>query len=123
MKQTKNNRDILSFLQKLEETETPIIVEGKNDRAALEQLGLHQIITLDKKPIFKIIEHLLTANIREIAILTDLDSEGKKLYRKLNHECSQRGIRVNNQLRHFLLKETTLGQIEGLATFMKHQQL
>lgn len=114
--------EILLLLQDLQENDTPILVEGKNDRAALEQLGLYNVIMLDKKPLFKVIEQLLSEEIKEIAILTDLDSEGRKLYRKLNHECSQRGIKVNNKLRHFLLRETTLGQIEGLATFLRRQE-
>ncbi len=106
-----------SLLNKIIEGNIPVVVEGKNDRAALQELGLSLVLVLYKKPFYKLIESL--HQFKEIVILTDLDKEGKKLYAKINDECSQRGIRVNNHLRKFLFKETALRQIEGLPNYLR----
>ena len=112
------HQELLSLLDGLQETF--ILVEGPSDKAALQELGLYSVVAIDKRPHYKVVESLLQADIKEIVILTDLDTEGRKLYRKFNHECSQRGIKVNNKLRHFLLRETSLGQVEGLAKFIRN---
>lgn len=93
-----------------------VIVEGKNDRKALIELGIVDIISLDKRPIFVVVEEIISHN-REVVILTDLDKEGKKLYGKLNSALQQFGVRVNNKFRDYLFKETKLRQIEGLGRY------
>ncbi len=49
-------------------------------------------------------------------ILTDLDSEGKKLYGKLKKQLSNFGIKIDNELRDLLFK-TKLRQIEGMKNY------
>lgn len=93
----------------------PIIVEGPNDRKALENLGFTNICECDG-PLFKIVEEM--QDEKEIAILTDLDSAGKKLYHYFHHEFSQRGVKINNRLRIALFK-TPVRQIEGLVNFLE----
>jgi|TARA_B100001971_G_C17774141_1_gene326429 5S rRNA maturation endonuclease (ribonuclease M5) len=51
---------------------------------------------------------------KEVAILTDLDKEGRKLYGKLNSGLQRFGVRVNNKFRDFLFRNTKVRQIEGL---------
>ena len=51
------------------------------------------------------------------------DKEGKKIYSKLNHELNQRGVYINNKLRHFLFKKTKLRQIEGLHSYLESLDL
>ncbi len=119
---TQLHQQLLTLLKELQEEDTFILVEGKNDRAALESLGIYNVIMINRRPLFKVVESLLQEEVKEIVILTDFDHEGRKLYRRLNHECSQRGIKVNNKLRHFLMRKTSLGQVEGLPSFLGHQK-
>ncbi len=97
-----NNREVLT------------IVEGKNDKRALERYGFRKVRTLNKA-LYKVVEEI---DEREVLILTDLDSHGRKLYHYFFHECARRGIRVNNRLRQ-LLHFSELRQIEGLPRYLE----
>lgn len=110
------NEELMEQIEKLKKSDCLIIVEGKKDMFALNQFGIKNIITLNKKPLFKIIEEIVEKNT-EVIILTDLDKEGKQLYGKLNSGLQKFGVKVNNKFREFLLKETKLRQIEGLVTY------
>ncbi|MBI2175958.1 hypothetical protein HYU40_01235 [Candidatus Woesearchaeota archaeon] len=100
-------------------SETAVIVEGKKDKSALENLGVGSscIIVLNKKPLFAVAEQL-AANYKSAVILTDLDAEGKKLYGKMNTLLQQLGVKIDNRLRNFLFKSTRLRQIEGIGRLL-----
>jgi len=91
-----------------------VIVEGKKDRAALEELGFSNIITLNK-PLYEIVEKI---NAKRVLVLTDLDKEGKQLYAKLKKDLNKLSIVVDDRLRNLLFK-TELRQIEGLTGYLK----
>lgn len=114
----KYSKELNEFIEKLKESNKLIIVEGKKDRKALEQLGIKKIITLNKEPLFKIAENISKEH-KDIIILTDLDKEGKQLYDKLNSSLQRLGLRVDNSFRNFLLKKTKLRQIEGITSYLK----
>jgi 5S rRNA maturation endonuclease (ribonuclease M5) len=105
-------------LQSISKENIPVIVEGINDESSLRKLGINKIIRVKSFPIFKIVEHLVDNEEKRVVILTDLDKEGKSLYRKLLHDLSQHGVSVDNRFRHFLFKETELRQIEGILSYM-----
>ena len=90
-----------------------IIVEGKKDRNALNNIGIRNIIELNKKPLYQIVEEISSDN-DECIILTDLDKKGKELYGRLNSDLQRRGVKINNKLRDFLFKNTKIRQIEGI---------
>ena len=94
-----------------------IIVEGKKDIASLNNLGIKNIISLENKPLFKIIESI---NEKEVIILTDLDKEGKKLFNKLRYNLQKNRIKINIKLRNLLFKNK-LSHIEGPDTYLKQQ--
>jgi len=98
-----------------------VVVEGKNDRKALESLGVSGIIELSKKPIYAIIEDVVESGKR-CAILTDLDKKGKELYGKINSGLQRFGVRVDNSFREFLFRETKVRQIEGLYRYTPAQK-
>ena len=49
--------EIFTCLQEIQEQNIPIIVEGRNDKKALQELGLNNIFTLNM-PLFKIVERI-----------------------------------------------------------------
>ncbi|MDD4878326.1 MAG: toprim domain-containing protein [Candidatus Nanoarchaeia archaeon] len=105
-------------IERLKEENIPVIVEGSNDRKALEELGLSNIIILKGKPLYKLVESI---DVKEVAVLTDLDEEGKKMYHELRQEFSTRGVMINDKLRVLLFK-TQLRQIEGLANYLERNK-
>ena len=44
---------INGWLQELADSGKLIVVEGKKDRAALQRLGITNVFSLDKKPLFQ----------------------------------------------------------------------
>ncbi len=113
--------ELQQLLERCKEQDSIIIVEGKEDKNALNRLGLANIRVLNKKPLFKIVEDIVmdySKDGQKILILTDLDKKGKELYAKLNHHLQQHGVKVDNALRHFLFKNTQLRQIEGMWRYI-----
>jgi len=113
------NNKFSKYINKIKQSEIIVIVEGKKDKSALEKFGIKNIIELNKKPIFEIIESISSKN-KECIILTDLDKQGKELYGKLNSGLQQLGVEVDNNFRNFLFKKTKLRQIEGLTTYIEN---
>lgn len=108
--------ELCEWITLLKNSNKLIIVEGKKDKMALEELGIKNIICL-KNAIYKEIEEI-TENNKEVIILTDLDKMGKKLYSKLKKGLTERGVRVDNHFREFLFKNTKLRQIEGIISYI-----
>ncbi len=105
-------------IDKLIESQILIVVEGKNDKKALKNLGLKNVVTLST-PLYQVVEIIKD---KEVVILTDFDKKGKELYRKIKSDCSQRGIKINNKLRLFLMTKTQLVHIEGLDTYLRNKK-
>ena len=118
MAMSQKTEEIQSFIEKIKDSNTLIIVEGKKDRTALQKLGISNIVELNKKPLFQIVEDVADSN-DECIILTDLDKEGKQLYSKLNSNLQKNGVKVDNKFRNFLFKHTKLRQIEGINTYLE----
>jgi len=111
-------QQLLEWIDKIKDSDKIVIVEGKEDKAALKRLGITNTIQLNKKPLYKIVEELVKEG-KEVIILTDLDKKGKQLYGKLNHNLQQFGVKVDNRFRNFLFKHTQLRQIEGLDSYIE----
>lgn len=116
MKET--TEELLDWIDKIRNSDKIVIVEGKEDKKALEKLGITNIVQLNKKPLYKIVEELIEKE-KEVIILTDLDKKGKQLYGKLNHDLRRFGVKVDNGFRNFLFKNTKLRQIEGLDSYIE----
>jgi len=111
--------EILRHINLLKLHNTLIIVEGIKDKRALNELGITNILTLSRKPLFSVVEDVVK-NTTEVAILTDLDEKGKQLYSRLTKDLQRHGIKVDDQLRRLLFK-ARLSHIEGLNSFIsKH---
>ncbi|MBI2136818.1 toprim domain-containing protein [Candidatus Woesearchaeota archaeon] len=118
---------IHEFIDKIIDNNTLIIVEGIKDKKALEDLGINNIIILNRRPLYAVVEKVaavygkakkLTGERPSVIILTDLDAEGKKLYGKLNSGLQNFGVRIDNRFREFLFRHTKLRQIEGMKNYL-----
>ena len=84
---------------------TPIVVEGRNDKITLKQLGVKGKIFMIKSHGESLLTFLERLNeFKEIILLTDFDKEGNELASLIIDELSRRGIKVNNELRSKLKK-------------------
>lgn len=92
----------------------PVIAEGAKDRASLQALGIENIIVLNK-PLYAVIESISAKNV---AILTDLDAEGRKLYHRLKSGLVSRGVKADDRLRLLLLKAKIM-HVESLYRAME----
>lgn len=110
------SEEFCNFIKKLKLSNILIIVEGKKDKIALNKLEITNVIELNKKPLFQIVENIASFN-DECVILTDLDKKGKEIYGRLNSDLQRNGVKVNNQFREFLFRHTKLRQIEGIASY------
>lgn len=108
------------WVEKLAEEQPLIIVEGPKDKASLRKLGLEDVIYLRGKPLFEVVEWVVSLT-DECVILTDLDREGRKLYSVLKAELQKHKVKIDDRFRRFLFKETDLRQIEGLFRFVERQ--
>ncbi len=112
---------IEEWVAALSEEDAPIVVEGPNDRSALEAFGIRDIVTLSKYPLYKVVDDI-TERAKRVIILTDLDKEGKRLYSKLKQSFDRVGVKVDTLYREWLFRESQLSHIEGLVTYIKHEE-
>jgi 5S rRNA maturation endonuclease (ribonuclease M5) len=118
----KEAEELIQWIEKIKTSDKILIVEGKEDKAALRRLGITNVVQLNKKPLYKIVEDLMEKG-KEVIILTDLDKKGKQLYGKLNHDLRRFGVKVDNKFRHFLFRKTKLRQIEGMDSYIDRIKL
>ena len=122
-------KDVLEDLQKhielIKEYNIPVIVEGYKDKKALVSLGIDpkRVFTLFRRALFKVVEDIVYRKEKSVIILTDLDSEGKKLYSRLKRDLCERGVYIDKKFRNFLFKHTSLRQIEGLKNYLERNDL
>ncbi|MFH1133867.1 MAG: toprim domain-containing protein [Nanoarchaeota archaeon] len=108
------------WLMALRSSRKLIVVEGKKDAAALAQFGI-PAIPLNRRPLFSFAEDI-AARTKDCVILTDLDTEGKRLYAMLKEHLTRNGVRIDTQFREWLFRETTLRQIEGLVSYAEKEE-
>ena len=117
----KNNRQELEeWLKKLKRSEKIMIVEGPNDKLALNNIGIPatQVQVLNDA-VFAVAEKIAKKS-KQVIILTDLDTEGKKLYSNLKRDLNRVGVHVDTYFREFLFRNSDLSHIEGIDTFFKN---
>jgi 5S rRNA maturation endonuclease (ribonuclease M5) len=118
MRHGEESEELEKWLEKLEKSGKLVIVEGKKDRKSLHALGTRNVYSMDRKPVYKVVEEV-AAMARKAVILTDLDAEGKKLFGKLNSGLQYHGVEVDNYFREWLFRNTKLRQLEGLKSYFE----
>ena len=104
------------LIEEIKEENALIVVEGKNDKKSLEELGFTNIKPIAGKPQHIFLNELLNENSL-IVILTDLDKEGRKQYGRICEYAERNGLRVDMRLRKVIAK-LPVKQIESLANFL-----
>lgn len=104
---------LVDWIQRLQQSNKLVIVEGKKDLNALNRLGIRNVLTLNK-PLFAVVEEVASLT-NECVVLTDLDREGRELYSRLSKNLRHNGVKVDDGFRNFLFKNTKLRQIEGMT--------
>jgi len=108
---------ILEEIKKIKERDLLVIVEGKKDKQAIENLGITKIEVLSKIPLYKVIENV-AEKTKEVVILTDMDKKGKELYHRLMAGLQKHGVKINNKLRELLFR-AKVSHVEGLEKAIK----
>ncbi len=103
------------WINGIKESNKLVIVEGKNDKIALEKLGIHNVHDLNYA-LYKETE-IIAKKAKEVIILTDLDKEGRKLYGRLKKDLCKKGVSVDRKYREFLFGRN-IAHIEGLFTYL-----
>ena len=95
-----------------------ILVEGKNDKKALESFKIKNIIYL-KDSLYKVVEDIAETG-KECILLVDLDAEGRKLHARLLNDLQANGVKVNTRFRK-LLFTTRIRTIEAIPKYIERQ--
>jgi 5S rRNA maturation endonuclease (ribonuclease M5) len=109
-------RELFVQIRRIIDNNSKVLVEGKNDKKALLEVGIRNINLLETH--YKTVEKLQKET--QVIILTDLDNHGNELFYKLYNDLTSYGVYINNTFRNFLSKNTKLRQIEGLTTYLKN---
>jgi len=115
---------LIKELENLKRSKQKIMVEGKFDKDALEDLGMGNIFVLHKigRSLSSGIEQFI-ANLKKgerIVILTDFDKHGEEYYKILKEELTKNGFKINNNLRR-ILRDMKISHIEGLSSFLERE--
>lgn len=114
-------KDIIAQLRSLNK-ETPIVVEGEKDVAALRRLGVTgKILTVHAgRPLVDVCDRIATA-YDEIIVLTDWDKRGGRLSRAIEKNLAGR-TRCLTEFRGLLAQNSMVKDIEGLPSYLNSMQ-
>jgi 5S rRNA maturation endonuclease (ribonuclease M5) len=112
--------DLTKILEELNQDNqnTPIIVEGLNDKHALQKLGITGTIILLNKgmSMANFCDHIAT-QYHKIILLTDWDRKGGHLLRILHQNLEGR-LTINIEYRKSIAKLSLSRTIEGLPSWI-----
>ena len=102
--------------------ESPVIVEGVRDVAALKRLGITKnVVPLNKgKSVFSFCEDI-SRRSKSAIILTDWDRRGGQLARMLREGLEANGVKVNDKMRTqiVILSKKEIKDMESMPTFIE----
>lgn len=104
-------------LEELKNEPWPIIVEGKNDKRALEEFGIVNVIVINSgKTLQKTAEE---TESEKVIIMTDFDRKGKQLEEKLSELFKNQGIETDVRYKKEIRSTTGIMFIEELMSKYK----
>ena len=123
MSKARKLEGLLELVQKLnrQSTKIPILVEGKNDRIALEKLGIHGDIVCIKSSGHILYDILEDISAEEIILLVDFDDYGKSLAKTIIQHLEKKRIKVNANFWRRLkaLVHRDVKDIEGVFSYLE----
>ncbi|MFP4116109.1 MAG: toprim domain-containing protein [Candidatus Aenigmatarchaeota archaeon] len=106
-------------LQKIfDKLDCPVIVEGKSDVAVMEDFQMDEIVSLNGRPLYRVASSV-SRTADEALVLTDFDSEGEKIAKKLNVFLERFGVVPKNSIRGKIKEIVTkegVSQIENIKS-------
>lgn len=106
------------FLNEIEENGAIFIVEGKNDKKALEKFNIKNILEISGKQLEEVSD--IVKNRGGLAvILTDYDGEGVKQYNRLKKLLITNDIRIDDDIRRNFKRTFLINKIEELNGYFK----
>jgi len=91
----------------------PVLVEGKRDFFVLKRFGIKNIYTLSGKNYFDLVEEL-PPETEKVVLLTDVDKQGEKIFRKLSEVLKRYNIEVDGSFREYL-RRLGIEEVEHLG--------
>ncbi|MDM7273325.1 toprim domain-containing protein [Sulfurihydrogenibium azorense] len=91
---------------------TCVLVEGKRDLKKLSSYGISNIIVLQGKKYYDVVESILN-NFNKCIILFDVDKHGDKMFQKFSQMLKAEGIQVDSSYRDYI-KSLNIEEIENL---------
>lgn len=97
-----------------------IIVEGKKDRDALNELGISDQISLASYPSLLNFAEDISRKTNQAIILTDWDPQGKKMAKKISEYLQASNTKPNNLIRNKIKKlvRKEIKDVEGLSDYV-----
>ncbi|WP_037919611.1 toprim domain-containing protein [Sulfurihydrogenibium subterraneum] len=102
----------LKLKEESQNKHTCVLVEGKRDLTKLSSYGINNIIVLQGKKYYDVVENILN-NFDKCIILFDVDKHGDKMFQKFSQMLKAEGIQVNSSYRDYL-KSLNVEEIENL---------
>jgi 5S rRNA maturation endonuclease (ribonuclease M5) len=114
---------LLELLQELVEAnrETPILVEGRRDVAALRELGCGgRILTVHSGDPLPEVAERVAGETRALILLTDWDRKGNRLFEAFDSALTRRGVRCDRAFRDKIpaYARAAFKDVESLPSFV-----
>lgn len=123
-------RRLSSILEELKicaEKGIPILIEGKNDERALQELGIDGNFLKVSGSGFKLFEiaEMAALSSSKVIILTDFDKKGNELAKRLSEDIQSLGSHPDLTIRRRIMGITHkyIKDIEGLPNHMDYLEL
>ena len=124
MEKVKDVKPLIEALEKIKQENIRIIVEGKKDKKALNEVGIDNIFVLHSigKSLESTMDQFMSHLEKKetIIILTDLDKKGEEYYSIVKDDLIKNGFKVDDSLRK-LLSKMGISHIEGLSNFVENE--
>ncbi len=100
----------------LDKVTCPVVVEGRSDVLVLSEYGVEDPIPLNGRPLYVVAREV--SEISDcVVVLTDFDSEGEKIAKKLNTFLDKYDVVPKNSIRRNIKRIVTkkgISQIENI---------
>jgi len=107
----------LKLLQKFDSisNDSVLVIEGKKDKRALEQLGINaNFFLLNNRRNIQANAEEISKTYHRAILLLDADKKGKLLTKIMKDNLQRLGVRVDTRLKNMLVKATNANTIEGM---------